>query len=116
MSLAQPLLGFADDSIVLSALIVLTGIASGVLAAVGLVALSRRRTTPYLLVALALVFLAAKAVVAGFYLGGFLDVSSHNFLEHALDFGVATLLIAAILEARNPYGCTLGRWFRSGTE
>lgn len=116
MSSAEPLLGFAEDPLVLSALIVLTGIASGVLATVGLVALSRRRTTPYLLVALALVFLAAKAVVAGFYLGGVLDMSSHDFLEHALDFGVATLLIAAVLEARNPYGCSLGRWFGFGTE
>lgn len=116
MTSAQPLLAFADNQLVLSALIVLTGIASGVLATVGLVALSRRRTTPYLLVALALVFLAAKAAVAGFYLGGFLGGSSHNFFEHALDFGVATLLIAAIFEARNPYGCTLSRWFGSGTE
>lgn len=116
MLFGQPLLEFVDDPLVLSALIVLTGIVSGVLAAVGLVALSRRRTTPYLLVALALVFLAAKALVAGFYLGGFLDVSSHNFIEHALDFGVATLLIAAIVEARNPYGCALARWFGSGAE
>lgn len=95
---------------VLHTLVVLTAITTGILAALGLVAVSRRRSAPYLLIAVALLFLLGKAVVALLALGGYLDFGLHNLIEHAIDFAVATLLIAAIIEARNPFGCSLRRW------
>lgn len=99
-----------DGTWVLHAVVVLTAIATGVLAALGLVAVSRRQSTPYLLIAVALLFLLGKAVVALLALGGYVDFALHNVIEHAIDFVVATLLIAAIIEARSPLGCSLRRW------
>lgn len=90
--------------------IVLSGIATGVLAVVGLFALSRRRSAPYLLVAVSLVLLAGRAVVGLLAFAGMVEVGLHNFVEHALDFLIAVLLIAAIFEARSPNRCSLGSW------
>lgn len=100
----------------LGLVVILTGITSGLLAAVAVIALFRRRSAPYLLVTMALVALAAKAVVALFAIGGYVDAATHNLVEHGLDFVVATLLIAAIVEARNPHSCAVGRWLGYGTE
>jgi hypothetical protein len=104
------LLGTTGHGPLLFTLIVLTGIASGLLAAVALIAVSRRQSIPYLLVALALVFLAAKAGVGLLHLSGTLGHVNHNFLEHTLDFVVATLLVMALVEARGPSDCHLCRW------
>lgn len=91
-------------------LVVVTGIVAGLLAGVGLLAVSRRQSVPYLLVALALVFLAGKSAVGLLHLGGFMGHVSHDFLEHTLDFVVATLLVMALVEARGPTDCRLLGW------
>ena len=105
-----------DSPALLHLVVILTAIATGLLAAVALIALSRRRSAPYLLVAMALVALASKAVVALFTIGGYVDGATHNLVEHALDLIVATLLIAAIVEARYPHACRVGRWLGYGTD
>lgn len=107
---------FLEAPALLHLVVVLTVIATGLLAAVALIALSRRRSAPYLLVAMALVALASKAVVGLFALGGYMDAATHNLLEHGLDLVVAVLLIAAIVEARTPHGCWVGRWLGYGTD
>lgn len=109
-------LSLSDSTLLLHVLVVLSGVASGLLAAVGLMAFSRRRSAPYLLVALALVFLAGKAVVAMLSLAGVIGFEFHNLIEHGLDFLIATLLIIAIVEARNPRGCWMGRWLGQETD
>lgn len=104
------------DPRLLHLVVILTAITTGLLAAVALIALSRRRSAPYLLVAMALVALASKAVVGLFAIGGYMDGTTHNLLEHGLDLVVGTLLIAAIVEARTPHGCWVGRWLGYGTD
>lgn len=100
----------------LEVIVVLAAISSGILAIVGAIAFARHGSVPYLLIALALVFLLGKAVVGMFSITGLVSVESHNLIEHALDFFIATLLLGAILEARNPDGCRLGRWIGFGTD
>lgn len=100
--------GSLDVEVLLPFVIALSGIATGVLAAVGLVALSRRRSPTYFLVATALSLLAVRAVVGLLAFAGVMDVGLHNFVEHGLDFVIAVLLIAAIFEARTPGRCSLG--------
>ena len=99
-----------ESPALLHLVVILTAISTGLLAAVALIALSRRRSAPYLLVAMALVALASKAV------GGYIDAGTHNLVEHGLDLLVATLLIAAIVEARYPHGCRVGQWLGYGTD
>ncbi len=108
--------GILKDPGLLHVVVILTAIITGLLAAVALIALSRRRSAPYLLVAMALLALAAKAMVALVTIGGYIDGATHNLLEHSLDLVVAVLLIAAIVEARNPHGCAVGRWLEYGSE
>lgn len=107
---AALVMAFGDGPALLYVLVILAGVTSGLLAVVALIALTRRQSPPYLLVAMALIALAGKAVVALFSIWGYVDVQTHNLAEHGLDVVVATLLIAAIVEARNPHECALGRW------
>jgi membrane associated rhomboid family serine protease len=116
MIAAHAAVGLLENPTILQLVVILSGIASGVLAAIALIALSRRRSVPYLLVAMALVALASKAVVGLASIGGYVDGTTHNLLEHGIDFVVATLLIAAIVEARHPEGCAIGKWWASRAE
>lgn len=100
----------------LAVVVVLSGIVMGILAILGVVAFSRRRTAPYLLVALALVALSTKAVVAVLSIGGVIGPGNHEVLEHAMDLLVATLLLGAIVEARTPGGRSIGRWLDRRTD
>ena len=102
--------------LLLEVIVVLAAISSGILAIVGTITFARHRSIPYLLIALALVFLLVKAVVGMFSITGLVSVESHNLIEHALDLFIATLLLGAILEAKNPEGCRLGRWVGLGTD
>jgi hypothetical protein len=78
----------------------LAGAGSGLLLALGVVALARRASRSYLLVVLALAALVARTVVSGLALFGPLDPAVHHFVEHALDATVATFLLGAIYYAR----------------
>ncbi|MFB6268021.1 MAG: hypothetical protein ABEI31_10205 [Halodesulfurarchaeum sp.] len=96
-----------DGTLLLFALIALSGLASLALAVIGILALGRRRSLPYLLVAAALVLLVGRAIAGGLAIAGVIDVQFHNLLEHALDLLVATLLIVAIVLARTDHDCSL---------
>ena len=81
-------------------LLTLGGLSAAVLASFAVVAFSRRQSRPYLLVTLALVALVCKALAGVFTVIGVFSVSLHHLMEHALDFTMALMLIAAIYSAR----------------
>jgi transketolase C-terminal domain/subunit len=85
-----------DVSPVFLGVLTLAGLASAGLLGLGLAAFLRRRTRPYLLVALALGTLFARSLVAAASMTALLDVTSHHFLEHALDVAMAALVVAAV--------------------
>lgn len=77
-----------------------TGIASGLLAAIAFAAFVRRRSWAYFLVALALFVFLGRTVLAGLTLAAFVSPDSHHLLEHGLDFVTIVLLLGAIYTAR----------------
>ena len=77
------------------------GLASAGLVGLALVALLRRRSWSYLLVALALATLLARTGVAVGSMTGSIDTATHHTLEHGLDVAMAGLVIAAVVTARS---------------
>lgn len=106
MGMLSPASGFAGSPVAI-ALILLAGVASVVLALVGVMAFRRRRSPSYLLVATALVVLAMKALLGWMTIVGIVGVEPHYLIGHALDLLMALLLIAAIYVARSPHRCGL---------
>lgn len=92
----------AADSLALSVVVLLGGLGAAVVAGLALAALARRRSAPYLLVALAVLAILARTVVAGVTLRGGLAPGTHHLAEHALDVAMVALVIAAVLLARRP--------------
>ncbi len=92
------------DSLALTVVLLLAGLGASAVAGVALAALARRRSTPYLLVALAVLTILARAVVGGLSLQGVLDPDVHHLAEHALDVAMVALVIAAVLVARQRPG------------
>jgi hypothetical protein len=88
------------DSLALTIVLLLAGLGAAAVAGLALAALARRRSTPYLLVALAVLTVLARAVVGGLSLQGTLDPGVHHLAEHALDVVMVALVIAAVLVAR----------------
>lgn len=80
------------------------GIAGAVLLGLGLAAFLRRGSRSYLLVALAIGTLAARAVLAAASAFGVVDAGVHHFGEHLLDVAMAGLVIAAVYYARTITG------------
>jgi heme A synthase len=76
------------------------GLASAALAGLGIIAFSRRRSRSYLLIALALVALALKALLGGLWVIEVIPTMRHDLLEHGLDLSIAAFLIAAVYYAR----------------
>ncbi|WP_435063993.1 DUF7471 family protein [Halobaculum sp. EA56] len=76
------------------------GVAGAGLLGLGLAAFLRRRSRSYLLVALALGALAARAGLAAGAAFGLVGVDAHHFGEHLLDVAMATLVVAAVYYAR----------------
>jgi hypothetical protein len=88
--------GVHGRSLATLALLTLGAALTAVVAGLAVAAFVRRRSTPYLLVALALSSLVARTVV-GF--AGYADLvgpTLHHELEHALDVVMAALVIAAV--------------------
>lgn len=82
------------------ALLTLGAALTAVVAGLAVAAFVRRRSRPYLLVALALLSLIARTVVG---LAGYADMvgpTLHHQLEHALDVAMAALVIAAVYLVR----------------
>lgn len=97
-----PLLHFVQPTVDVTPLFVLfSGLASVVLVSIGAVAFARRRSRSFLLVALALGTLAAKAFVGGATIVLSLPTGLHHTIEHGLDFVTAAFLLSAVYFARN---------------
>ncbi len=85
---------------ILSGVVLLALLGSGLLLALGLVAYARRRTPSYLLVALALSTLLARSALGVMTVGGMVTYEVHHLFEHALDVVMALLVLAAVYYAR----------------
>lgn len=77
-----------------------SGVASLLLTGLAVAAYSRRRSTSYLLVALAVATLLARTGVAWAALANRLAPDTHHLLEHALDVAMIVLVVAAVYYAR----------------
>jgi peptidoglycan/LPS O-acetylase OafA/YrhL len=89
------------DSLGLTLVLLVAGLGAAFVLGLAIAALLRRRSTPYLLVALAVATILARTVVAGVALQGFLAPGSHHLLEHGLDVAMVALVIAAVYTARS---------------
>jgi hypothetical protein len=88
--------GVHGQSLAMLALLTLGAALTAVVAGLAVAAFVRRRSRPYLLVALALSALLART---GFGLAGYANVvgaDTHHLLEHVLDVVMAALVIAAV--------------------
>ena len=88
------------DSLGLTVVLLLAGLGAALILGLAIAALLRRRSTPYLLVALAIASILARTVVAGASLEGMIAVGDHHLLEHALDVVMVALVVAAVYTAR----------------
>lgn len=78
------------------ALLTLGAVLTAIVAGLAVAAFVRRRSTPYLLVALALSSLVARTVVGFAGYADYVGPTLHHDLEHALDVVMAALVIAAV--------------------
>ncbi|MFC7068279.1 DUF7471 family protein [Halobaculum lipolyticum] len=86
--------------VVYAVVVALGGLAGAGLLGLGLAAFLRRRSRSYLLVALALGTLAARAGLAAGTAFGLVGAETHHFGEHLLDVVMAGLVVAAVYYAR----------------
>ena len=93
------LLGF--DQHLLGVVLVFAGIASIAIVGLASVAISRRRSWPYLLVTLALTTLLVRTAFGMLSLGDLLSSTTHHILEHSLDVLAVGLLVGAVYLARS---------------
>ncbi len=89
------------DSLALTVVLLVAGLGAALVLGLAIAALLRRRSTPYLLVALAVATILARTVVAGVALQGALPPGNHHLLEHLLDVVMVALVIAAVYTARS---------------
>jgi hypothetical protein len=73
---------------------------TALLLALALVALYRRRSRPYLLIAAAVATILARSAVAAVTAARALSPTTHHLLEHGLDAVLVGLVIAAVYVAR----------------
>lgn len=105
-----PLHAVASGSgLALSATIALAALGSLAVFALSVVAFRRRRSLPYLLVALAFAALSARAAVGALTVGGHLSPGAHHLAEHGLDVAMVGLLVGAVYYARSVERATEGR-------
>jgi len=95
-----PLTIDVGHSLPLATVLVFAGIASAGLLGLALAAYLRRRSGSYLLILLALGALLARSLVGLGTMLGPISQPQHHLLEHALDVGMAALVIAAVYHAR----------------
>ncbi|MFC7136757.1 DUF7471 family protein [Halobaculum litoreum] len=91
----------AAHGVVYAVVVALGGLAGAGLLGLGLTTFLRRRSRSYLLVALALGTLAARAGLAGATAFGLVGAEAHHFGEHLLDVVMAGLVVAAVYYARS---------------
>ncbi|MFC6952417.1 DUF7471 family protein [Halorubellus litoreus] len=84
-----------------AAVLVLASLGSAALGGLALAAFARRRTSPYLFVALAVVALAARSALGWLGMVGGLSATTHHTAEHGLDVVMVALVVAAVWYARS---------------
>jgi hypothetical protein len=89
-----------DYTLILGLLLAFGTVSAAGILGVGLAAFIQRRSWPYLLVALALAALFARAATGIGYMTGGLSLEAHHLLEHGLDIAMAALVIAAVLSVQ----------------
>lgn len=94
------ILGILETSFPFVVVLLLAGLVSAILLGLGLVAFTRRRSRPYLLLVLALGALVARSAVAGLTMFSLLPPTYHHLFEHLLDVVMASLVIGAVYHAR----------------
>ena len=93
-------LHYPDLSIPLVVVLTGAGLGAALLLGLAMAALLRRKSRPYLLIALALAALFARSVVAGLSMLHLLPETHHHLLEHTLDVAMAAFVIGAVYYAR----------------
>lgn len=93
----------------LLAVIALAALGTAVLFGLSLMVLNRRREPTYLMVSLALGALVFRSVVGYGTVAGVVPMVYHHLLEHALDFLVAVLVLAAVYVRSSGYEQPGGR-------
>lgn len=78
----------------------LAAVGSALVVGLAVVALSRRRSWPYLLVTLALATVLTRTFLGALTMGGTLTLGGHHTMEHALDVVMIALLLGAVYRAR----------------
>ena len=84
-----------------AAVLVLASLGSAALGGLALAAFARRRTSPYLFVALAVVALAARSAIGWLGMVGGLSATTHHTVEHGLDVVMVALVVAAVWYVRS---------------
>ncbi|MBX0293513.1 DUF7471 family protein [Haloarcula nitratireducens] len=87
----------ADFAVVLA----VSAVATAALCILGLSVYRRRGSRAYLLLALALVALVARPLVAGLAMLGTISPATHHTLEHGADAVVVALVFGAVYYARS---------------
>ncbi|QIO22264.1 hypothetical protein [Haloarcula sp. JP-L23] len=95
-------LGFhlGDVHVDFGVVLLVSGVATATLCALGLAAYRRRGSRAYLLVALALSALVARPLLAGLSMVGAVSPDSHHTLEHAADALLVALVLGAVYYSR----------------
>lgn len=88
--------GVHGQSLTMLALLTLGAALTAVVAGLAIAAFVRRRSRPYLFVALALSALVARTAAGFASYADLLGSGPHHLLEHALDVVMAALVIAAV--------------------
>ena len=86
-----------EGSIPLLVVIVLAGVGTGLLFVVSLLTYLDRRTTRYLLVAIAVGALFGRSVVGIGTVLGLVPMPIHHLVEHSLDFLIAAVILYAVV-------------------
>lgn len=89
------------DGLGLAVILSLAWLTTAALAGLGIASFRRRGSRSYLLIALALVALFARTVVAATAVLGVFGATPHHLVEHGLDTMAAALVIGAVYYARS---------------
>lgn len=81
---------------VLVIVLLLATVGTGLVLLLALAAYRRRRSTPYLLVVAAVGGLFLRSTVGFGTMYGHVPMGVHHLVEHALDFGIAACVLAAV--------------------
>lgn len=104
--LAWPVLQAGSDwpgvegSMLLLGVLLLACLGTGLLFGIGLLAWNQRRSTRYLLVAIAVGALFVRSVMGIGTVFGTVPMVVHHLVEHSLDFLIAALVLYAVIRNR----------------